>query len=80
MKMDLSSKLKGKKAAGRILKVLFIELVYALWIECNRRIFQGKEENAQSILRRVVQIAICRCIGHPKLALLCCSYDNYTTI
>ncbi|KAL6513981.1 hypothetical protein OROHE_019437 [Orobanche hederae] len=78
--IDASRMSRGKHVKSRFLKVVFTELVYAVWKERNARIFQTACTDFSLILRRVVQTVICGCSFDPKIRAFCEALNSYPSV
>ncbi|KAL6512997.1 hypothetical protein OROHE_019787 [Orobanche hederae] len=65
---QLCDDVKGKKPSSKALKGLVTELVYSIWQDRNRRVFEDTHLEAQIILKQVVQKIIVRCSGDTKIS------------
>ncbi|KAL6555052.1 hypothetical protein OROGR_006310 [Orobanche gracilis] len=74
---QMAVKIRGEKPARRLLKALITELIYAIWLARNKKIFQGTAADFNQILRNVVQKTFCRGNMHSNLVDLCNSFQNY---
>ncbi|KAL6514499.1 hypothetical protein OROGR_020078 [Orobanche gracilis] len=67
---------KGKTLRNGFLKVLVTELVYGIWKERNKRIFEEASTDLCRVLRTAIQDAMIRC-GNTKFSPICSSFVNY---
>ncbi|KAL6496572.1 hypothetical protein OROGR_029830 [Orobanche gracilis] len=77
---QLCGKIKGNAPARRILKALITELIYALWLARNKKIFQDSAINFSHLLHTAVQVTLCRGTMQRKLADYCYSFKYYSIL
>ncbi|XP_070030103.1 uncharacterized protein [Nicotiana sylvestris] len=67
---------KGKSAKSRIVKMIYTEYVYAIWMERNKRIFEQKETIEDTVAREIAYICHVRASSTTKRMLQHCKFPR----
>ncbi|XP_059302204.1 uncharacterized protein LOC132054168 [Lycium ferocissimum] len=65
---------RGKSSQANVLKMVYSEFGFAIWNERNKRVFEDKEQNAESLAREIACICNVRTVVRSRAYLQSCIF------